>query len=137
MKKTIAITIALTLVLAVVSGCQSSSSRGGSAFKDEGFKIAVPTFTTQIKQGQTQNVTVSVERGKYFKQDVKLQIEASKGISVDPTKVMVKASDRPDVQIRISADKNAAISEYLVSVMGTPETGEPSSTQFNVKVVSP
>jgi len=131
------ITIVMTLVLATVSGCQSSSPRGGSAFKDEGFKIGVPTFTTEIKQGQAQSVTISLERGKYFKQDVKLQIEGSKGISVEPTKVMVKASDKPDVQIRISADNAAAISEYVVSVKGTPETGEPSTTQFNVKVVSP
>jgi uncharacterized membrane protein len=132
-----AITIVMTLVLATVYGCQSSSPRGGSAFKDVGFKVAVPAFTTDIKQGQTQNVTISLERGKYFKQDVKLQIEASKGISIDPTKVMVKASDKPDVQIRIAAAQNAALGEYRVSVMGTPETGEPASTQFNVKVVSP
>jgi hypothetical protein len=131
------ITIVMTLVLATVSGCQSSSPRGGSAFTDEGFKVAVPTFTTEIKQGETQSVTISLERGKYFKQDVKLQIEASKGISIEPTKVMVKASDKPDVQIRISADNAAAISEYVVSVKGTPETGESSTTQFNVKVVSP
>jgi hypothetical protein len=132
-----AIAIVMALVLATMSGCQSSSPRGGSAFKDEGFKIGVPTFTTEIKQGQAQSVTISLERGKYFKQDVKLQIEASKGISIEPTKVMVKASDKPDVQIRISADNAAAISEYVVSVKGTPETGEPSTTQFNVKVISP
>jgi uncharacterized membrane protein len=137
MKKAIAITVVLTLVLATVSGCQSSSPRGGSAFEDEGFNLAVPTFTTEIKQGQTQNVTISLERGKYFKQDVELRIEAAKGISIYPTKVMVKASDKPDVQIRISASKDSALSEYRVSVMGTPETGQPASTQFNVKVIAP
>ncbi len=71
-----AITIVLTLALIAVSGCQSSSPRGGGMTKDVGFKIAVPTFNTEIKQGQTQSVTVSLERGDYFKQDVKLQIEA-------------------------------------------------------------
>jgi uncharacterized membrane protein len=132
-----AITIVMTLVLATVSGCQSSSSSGGSVLKGEGFKIAVPTFATEVKQGEVQSVTVSLERGDYFKQDVKLQIEASKGIGVDPTKVMVKASDKPDVQIRITVPKEAALGEYFVSVKGTPETGEPTSTSFNVKVVSP
>jgi len=66
-----AITIVMTLVLATVYGCQSSSSpRGGGMTKEVGFKIAVPTSGTEIKQGQTQNVTVSLERGDYFKQDV-------------------------------------------------------------------
>jgi uncharacterized membrane protein len=132
-----AIAIVMTLVLATVSGCQSSSPRGGSAFKEEGFKIAVPTFSTEIKQGEVQSVTVSLERGDYFKQDVKLQIEASKGISVDPTSVIIKASDKPDVQLRIAAAQNAALGEYHVSVRGIPKTGESTSTVFTVKVVSP
>jgi uncharacterized membrane protein len=132
-----AITIVMTLVLATVYGCQSSSPRGGSAFTDEGFKVAVPTFTTEIKQGETLNVTISLERGKYFKQDIKLQIVASKGISVEPASVIIKASDKPDAQLRIAAAQNAALGEYSVSVRGIPKTGESASTAFTVKVVSP
>ena len=133
-----AITIVMTLVLVTVYGCQSSSSpRGGGMTKDVGFKIAVPTFSTEIKQGQTQNFTVSLERGDYFKQDVKLQIQVPTGISVDPTSVVIKASDNPDVQLRIEAAKGAALGKYLVYVKGTPETGEPTSTVFDVRVVTP
>ena len=105
--------------------------------KDVGFKIVVPTFSTEVKQGEVKNVTVSLERGDYFKQDVKLQIEGFTGISVEPTSVIIKASDRPDVQLRIAAPQNAALGEYGIRVMGTPETGEPTSTVFSVKVVSP
>jgi uncharacterized membrane protein len=132
-----AITIVMTLVLATMYGCQSSSPRGGSALKDEGFKIAAPTFGIEIKQGEVQSVNISLERGAYFKQDVRLGIEAAKGISVDPAKVMVKASDKPDVQIRITAPKNAALGVYRVSVKGMPKTGSPTSTEFDVKVVTP
>jgi uncharacterized membrane protein len=138
MKKAIAITIVLTLVLAVVSGCyESNSQKGGSVLVGEDFKISVPYFNTKVKQGEVKSVTVSLKRGEYFKQDVKLQIKASTGISVDPTYVLVKASDQPDVQLRISAAKNSALGGYLVSVTGTPTTGEATSTEFNVKVVSP
>ena len=132
-----AITIALTLALMAVSGCQSSSPRGGGMTKDVGFKIAVPTFSTEIKQGQTHNVTVSLERGAYFKQDVKLQIEASEGIRVDPTKILVKASEIAEVQLRIAATKDTALGAYHVSVKGTPETGEPTVTAFTVTVIAP
>jgi uncharacterized membrane protein len=132
-----AVTIALMSALAVMYGCQSSSPRGGGALKHEGFRVAVPTFTTDIKQGEVQSVGISLERGKYFKQDVKLRIEASKGISVSPTKVTVKASDSPDVQIRVSAAKDAAMGEYRVTVTGTPTTGEATSVEFSVKVVAP
>ena len=132
-----AITIVMTLALATMSGCQSSSPRGGGMTKDVGFKIAVPTFSTEIKQGQTQNVTVSLERGDYFKQDVKLKIEATKGIGIEPTSFIIKASEKPDVQLRIAAAQNAAIGEYSVSVRGIPKTGQSTSTSFTVKVVSP
>jgi len=118
---------------------KSDSPKGGSALKGEGFKIAVPTFDTKVKQGEIQNVTISLERGDSFKQDVTLEIKLSKGegITFDPAKVLVKASDKPDVQLTITAPKDAALGENIVSVTGTPTTGEPTSVEFNVKVVSP
>ncbi len=138
MKKVLAITIVLTLVLAAVPGCKDKPE-GGSVGKGEGFKIDVSTFDTKIKQGEFESVTISLERGESFKQDVTLEIKLvnGKGITFDPAKVLVKASDKPNVQIQVSAAKDAAISEYRISVMGTPKTGEPASTEFNVKVVSP
>jgi uncharacterized membrane protein len=135
MKKVIM--IAVTLALATVLGCYSSSEKGGSVLKGEGFKIAVPTFDIEIKQGETQSVSISLERGESFKQDVKLIIKAAKGISVEPTDVMVKASDKPEVQLRITVPKDAALGAYSISVKGTPKTGEPTSTEFNMKVITP
>ena len=105
--------------------------------KDEGFRITVPTFTTEVKQAEVQTVTVSLQRDSLFKQDVKLQIKAARGISIEPTSVTVKASDKPDVQLEIAAPKDAAIGEYPVVVKGTPETGEPTSVGFTVDVVAP
>jgi hypothetical protein len=132
------ISIVLMLTLAAMCGCQTSSSpRGGSVLEGEGFSIAVPTFTTSITQGDVKSVAVSLERGKYFKQDVKLQFHASAGIKVDPASVIVKASDTPDVQLRITVPQDAALGEYFVSIMGIPKTGESASTAFSVKVVSP
>ena len=78
MKKVIAITIVLTLVLAAVS-LATDSPKGGSVAKGEGFNIAVPTFDTKVKQGETQTVTIKLERGESFKQDVKLEIEVVQG----------------------------------------------------------
>ena len=132
-----AITIVLTLALMAIFGCESSSPRGGSVRKGEGFTIAVPTLSTEIKQGQAQNVVVSLERGDSFKQDVKLQIKTTTGLSVDPTSVVIESSDKPDVQLKIAAAQNAALGEYRVTVVGTPKTGESTSTEFKLKVVAP
>ncbi len=132
-----AITIVMTLALTAICGCRSSSPRGGGMTKDVGFKIAVPTLGTDVKQGEVRSVTVSLQRGESFKQDVKLQLQASKGISVEPTDALVKASESPDVQVRVGATKDTALGTYVISVKGTPKTGEPTSTAFTVKVVAP
>ena len=125
----------LMLCLTTSLGCQSP--RGGGMSGGEGFKITVPPLGTEVKQGDRQTVTVSLDRGDHFKRDVRLDVRASDGISVDPTSVLVKASDTPEVQLRISAAKEAAIGEYRIYVKGSPETGEATSTDFKVKVVAP
>jgi len=126
-----------TLALVVVFGCQSAGPRGGGVSRDEGFKIAVPTFESVVKQGELQTVAVSSPRAEFFKRDVKLQIKGSKGIGVAPTNIMVKAGDKPDVQLTVTASKDAALGEYRVYVTGTPDTGQPTSAEFKVKVVAP
>jgi uncharacterized membrane protein len=135
MKTAITIAIVMSLSVMVVAGCQSSS--GGGMSGGEGFKIVIPMFDTKIKQGETASVNIALNRGKYFKRDVTLEIKASKGISVEPTTVLVKASEKPDVVLRITAAKDAALGEYKIFVKGTPETGETTSTEHTVKVVSP
>ncbi len=126
----------MTLALTAVCAC-SMSSRGGGMSKDEGFKISVPTFSTNVKQGEVQNVGVSLHRGDYFKQDVRLEFKTTEGISVDPTGALIKASDKPDLQLRIAANKDAALGDYRVYVKGTPETGQPTSVEFTVTVAAP
>lgn len=132
-----AITIMMILALAAVSGCHSNSSRGGSRSKGEGFKIAIPNFDTDIRQGEVRAVTISLQRGAYFRQDVRLRIEASHNISIEPTNVLVGASESPEIQVRIATTANTPLSTYRISVTGTPETGKSTSTTFSVKVVAP
>jgi uncharacterized membrane protein len=136
MKKVIAIMLVLTLVLAAISSGKNSP-KGGSVGKGEGFKIDVPTFDKKIKQGETQTITIKVQRGESFKQDVTLVIETAEGISIEPTKVIAKASDKPEVELMVAVPREAALGKYKVSVTGTPQTGEPTSVDFKVKVVAP
>jgi uncharacterized membrane protein len=135
MKKVIAITVVLTMVLAAVSN-GTNSPRGGSVAKDEGFKISVPTFDVKVKQGEIEVVTIKLHRGKFFKRDVAMEIAYDKGISIEPTKFVVKASDKSAVDLTIKVPRDAALGGYAVEVKGTPTTGEPTSVQFILKVVA-
>jgi uncharacterized membrane protein len=136
MKKIIAITVVLMMVLAAVSS-GTNSPRGGSVAKDEGFKIDVPTFDVKAKQGEIEVVTIKLHRGKFFKRDVTLDIAVDKGITIEPAKIVVKASDKSAVDLTIKVPRDAALGGYTVEVKGTPTTGEPTSVQFTVKVKAP
>ena len=130
------IAICMMLALMAGSGCQSTkvSGQGGIVPVNEEFNITVPASNT-VKQGAELTVVVSLSRGAYFKRDVQLDIKAN-GISVTPNSVLIKASDKPDVNLHIAAERDAALGEYSVSVTGTPTVGEPTSTTFTVKVVA-
>lgn len=118
-----------------VSGCWSkSSNQGGIVSVDESFSMTVPSSVT-VKQGDEANIDVFLNRGAFFKRDVQLDLKAN-GISLSPTSILVRASDKPDVKIHVTASKTAAIGEYRVAVLGTPSTGQPASTVFIVKVIA-
>jgi uncharacterized membrane protein len=135
MKKIIAITVVLMVLAAVSSG--TNSPRGGSVAKGEGFKIDVPTFDVKVKQGEIEVVTIKLHRGKFFKKDVTLEILVDKGISIEPAKIIVKASDKSVVDLTIKVPKDAPLGGYTAEVTGKPTTGEPTSVQFTVKVIAP
>ena len=114
----------------------AGTSKGGT-FKIE-LPLAVPLLPETIKQGETKVVTISLKRSDDFKQDVKLEMKGStKGISLDLAQTTVKAGDKPEVLLRVTADKDAALGEYQVYIKGTSETGEQVSADFKVKVVAP
>ncbi len=123
--------------LLAASGCSSAtnvSSAGGIVPVNEEFSITVPATNT-VKQGGNTAVTVLLNRGPYFKRDVQLDTKTD-GISVTPGAILVKASDKPDVQLQVNVARDAAIGDYRVAVTGTPETGAPTSTAFIVNVVA-
>lgn len=129
-------TMCLMMAVLAVSGCQftKKSSQGGIVPLKQEFSITVPASVT-IKQGAHATFAISLNRGADFKQDVELYINAE-GISVTPSYVLVKASDKPDVPFQITVARDTAIGEYRVMVKGMPVTGDSTATVFTVKVLA-
>ena len=126
-----ALLVGLIATVALV-GCKKSEEGGGAG--NDTFRVVVPAMSADVKQGEVQIVRVSVERGAGFKQGVKLQVKAPTGLQVDPESTMVKPADKGDVQLKITAAKDAPIGESKILVKGTPDKGDPAETEFNVNV---
>jgi uncharacterized membrane protein len=131
--------VVAALALAALVGCNQSPpggsppSAGGQ--RSTSFKLKGPDLATTVKQGDTQEVKLTVDRGKDFKEDVKLRIavpDDAKGLTVDPADPVVKAGDKENLTIKVHAAKDATIGEHTLHITGVPEAG--LATPVDVKV---
>ena len=109
-----------------------------TAAKDNSFTIAAPS-SESIKQGQSKEIGIRVNRGKDFKQNIKLTVTSEdKGVMLKPEHAELKASDNAgELKFNLEVGKDAAIGEHRITVKATPETGQPTDTTFTVKVTGP
>jgi uncharacterized membrane protein len=129
-----ALLVAALIATAALVGCNKSEPGGRAG--DDTFKVVAPTMSADVKQGEVQTVRVSVERGAGFKQALKLEVKAPAGLQVDPDSTQVKPGDKGDVQLKITAAKDAPLGEQKIMVKGTPDKGEPAEVEFKVTVIA-
>ena len=122
----------IAVFIVSLTGCNKSETGGGAG--DETFKLVAPATSTGVKQGEMQIAKVTVDRGSGFKQGVKLDVKAPAGLQVDPESTTVKAGDSADVQLKITAAKDAPLGDQKIMVKGTPDQGEAVNVEFNVTV---
>jgi uncharacterized membrane protein len=123
--------VAGLIAVAALVGCKSQT---GVVVGNDTFKVSVPAIGTDVKQGETQLARVTVDRSEGFKQSVKLELKAPTGLSVDPDNTTVNAGDKGDVQLKITAAKDAPLGDQKIMVKGTPEHGDPVELEFKVTV---
>ena len=124
--------VAALVAAAALVGCKTSAPGGGAG--NDTFRVTVPALSTTVKQGETQLVRVAVERSEGFKQAVKLELKGPAGIQVDPDSTTVQPGDKGDVQLKITAAKDAPLGEGKILVKATPKQGEAVETEFKVTV---
>jgi uncharacterized membrane protein len=123
----------LILALFGLSAC-SKSERGGGPDRASSFTIDGPLMSTSIKQGESDTVRLKIDRGKDFKETVKLKTEAPTGIQATVSESAVKANEKGDVNLRLAVAKDVKPGEHVIRVTGTPETGKGTTLDVKVKV---
>lgn len=121
------------LLAAAPLACKQSPE-GGSPGSNDSFKLQAPVMPEVLKQGERETLTLKLDRGSDFKKSVKIDVKAPEGLKVDPAHKTVKASDPAEVSITIEADKKAAAGDHKITVVATPESGNPTSLDVTVKV---
>ena len=129
MKRLCAVVLAAGLLAAV--GCLRSTTSEPAA---NTFTLQAPAGTTALKQGESKVVTLSVRRGADFKQAVKLTADKTPpGVKVEFTPPEVKP-DAKEAEMKITAEKDAALGDGKVAVKAAPESGSATTLDVPVKV---
>jgi len=124
----------VAFALAGLAGCQRSEP-GGGADKAHQFNLSGPTTTTSIRRGESQSVTLKVNRGKEFKQAVTLKAEAPSGVEASLDQTAIKAGDKADnIGLKIAASDKAALGDNKVTVTAKPETGSTTTLEVPIKI---
>ena len=129
-----------TLIVALVAmvafvGCKKSEE--GGRIGNDTFRLSVPILPTFVKQGEVQTARVSVDRGEGFNQQVKLEVKVPAGLQVDPSSTVVQLGDKGEVQLKITAAKDAPLGNQKIMIKGTPDKGESTETEFQITVTAP
>ena len=101
-------------------------------------KLNGPSAATTIKQGESQTIKVNLEPYEKFTGDVKVAVEAPKGLKTELTPGnMIRSADKGATNLRVTADKDAPLGEHTIQVTGTATGTTVSPVDVRVKVVAP
>jgi uncharacterized membrane protein len=136
----------LALSLTVVTGCGDKGTPGGPGVNnpnnnkpvvgtaDSTFTLDVPNLSTSIKQGETKVITIGINRGKNFDQNVTLKLEnLPNGLTASPSSPVINRGEK-EVKFNVTASTEAAIGDFVIKVHGDPATGADAHSEFKVSV---
>jgi uncharacterized membrane protein len=133
--------------LASCLGCGPSGTPGGPGANgktnnqlgtaEETFEIEVPLTGATLKQGESKKVSLSLDRGKNFDEDVTLKFDnVPKGVSIDPATPKIAKGDK-ETTVTLKAAEDAAIGDFTVNVSGEPTKGKKATKTLKVTVEKP
>ena len=103
------------------------------AAKDS-FTLSLPYLSTGLKQGETQTVSIGINRGKTLNEDVTLKFEElPKGVTIEPSSPVIKHGDM-EAKLTVKTAETAALGDFTIKVTGHPTKGADASNEFKLTV---
>jgi uncharacterized membrane protein len=102
---------------------------------DDTFTLDVPTLSTSLKQGETKTVSIGIDRGDNFDQDVTVRMsDIPQGLTITPEEPMIGHGDE-EVSLSISASGDAALGDFIVQLSGQPaRSGTAAKNELKITV---
>ena len=137
--------VTLMLVLTLV-GCSQESPSGGPGAKSnttrndgtpenraDTFRVTVPSTAIHVTQGKREEVSIGLDRGRDFAQNVKLKFDVPKGLKVVPSDAMIKSGETK-TNVFVEAADDATVGRHPITVTGIPDQGKSAAISMDVDV---
>ncbi|HVR74871.1 MAG TPA: hypothetical protein VMT52_11085 [Planctomycetota bacterium] len=135
----------LAVLLIALPGC-NLGTRGGTGTTDpntpepliglaaDTFRLKVPVLSTSLKQGETRAVSIGIDRGTNFEENVTLTFSAlPRGVTFEPDAPVIQRGDA-EAKFSISAADDAALGDFTVLVTGEPTKGSSAVNHFKLAI---
>lgn len=101
---------------------------------DNTFTLDVPNTSTDVVQGETKTITIDINRGTNFDQDVNIEFgDVPKGVTLEPKTPVLKHGE-DNVKVTVTAAADAALGDFEVKVLGKPGTGPTATSTLKIGV---
>ena len=101
---------------------------------DNTFNLSVPRISTTLHQGETKEISIGIDRGKNFDQDVALKVaEGPIGVTIDSANSVIKHGDQ-EAKLTVKATDDASLGDFTVRVTGHPSKGADATIDFKIAV---
>lgn len=112
----------------------TTESRTTATESDRTFTLGPPILATRMKQGETRQVAISINRGRNFDENVDLTFEnVPNGVTIAPSKMAVARSEK-EAKINVTATDNAPVGTFNIRVVGHPQSGADASNEFKITI---
>jgi hypothetical protein len=101
--------------------------------EDATFELGMPTGATNVKQGEAQTVTISIDRGDEFAGEVNVTLTPPQGITVDPQQFTFPAG-QDEMEVQVTAGPTATPGEQIIRVEGRAPSGPPALGELKIEV---
>lgn len=100
----------------------------------DSFHLYLPLLSTSLKQGESELVSIKVNRDKTFMQDITLSlIDLPAGVTTEPASI-VNRNGEINSDFMLIAASDASLGRFAVMLNGHPTSGVDASKEFNFVV---
>ncbi len=135
----------LMMTMVVCSGCGQAVPGGPGVTKpsqrqpaygeaDNTFNLSVPHMSTTLHQGESKEVSIGIDRGKNFEEDVTLTFaDGPKGVTLDSAKPIIMHG-ATEAKVTVKATTDASLGDFTVKVTGHPTKGANATNEVKITV---